>query len=450
MNKLYTLMIGMTLGAASFGQVVFESDLSSWADGDPTDWMGSKTSFASADVVEQTIGVMYGTSLAQLLNPTTSHKRFTTQDVAVVGGETYEIKMWVNGAPGSELRTGFYDATNDTYNTYGTYFDVYTETGGVTTMLTQTVVVPASCANGQFILSVRNTDAVIGLVVDSVSIAVTEPVVAEEVSIYDIQYSTTAPYVSDYSGMTVATSGIVTGVFITGGDADRFFIQDGDGAWNGIYVYENGTPLALGDSVTVTGNVVEFFELTEINAVTSIVVHSSGNPMPTPVEILTSEAANEEYEGVLVKVVDAKCTNDDAGFGQFEVNDDSGVRLIDDEMFSYTPTIGNYYSITGVTFLSFGDVKIYPRMLSDIEVTGYNSIDENELTFSIYPNPATEFVTFNVSQTAAVSIYALTGELVYSANGNVKTIDVSAFATGVYQVVITENEISSTAQLVVQ
>ena len=141
-------------------------------------------------------------------------------------------------------------------------------------MLTQTVVVPATCTNGQFILSVRNTDAIVGLVVDSVSIAVTEPVVAELVSIYDIQYSTTAPYVSDYAGMTVATSGIVTGVFITGGDADRFFIQDGAGAWNGIYVYENGTPLSIGDSVTVTGNVVEFFELTEINAVTSIIVHS--------------------------------------------------------------------------------------------------------------------------------------------------------------------------------
>ncbi len=450
MNKLYTLMIGMTLGAVGFGQVIFESDLSTWAAGDPVDWMGSKTSFASADVVEQTFGAMHGTSMAQLFNATDSHKRFTTDDVTVTGGETYEVKIWLTGTPGSELRTGFYDATNDSYNTYGTYFDVFAETGGDITMLSQTVVVPATCMSGQFILSVRNTDAVVGVVIDSVSIAVTAPVVAEEVSIYDIQYSTTAPYVSDYAGMTVATSGIVTGVFITGADAERFFIQDGDGAWNGIYVYDNGTPLALGDSVTVTGNVVEFFELTEINAVTSIVVHSSGNPMPTPVEVTTGEVANEEYEGVLVKVVDAKCTNDDAGFGQFEVNDDSGLRLIDDEMFSYTPTIGNYYSITGVTFLSFGDVKIYPRMLSDIEVTGYNSIDEQTAKFNIYPNPATEFVTFDIPQSAAVSIYALTGELIYTANGNVQKVDLTDLSAGVYQVVITSNESTTTQQLVVQ
>lgn len=450
MNKLYTLIIGLTVGAISFGQVVVESDLSAWTAGLPDGWMGSKSSISPSDVVEQTFGAMHGTSMAQLFNPTTSHKRFTTQDVAVMGGETYEVKIWMTGSPGSELRTGFYDATNDSYNTYGTYFDIFTETGGEITMLSQTVVVAPSCTNGQFILSVRNTDDMVGIVIDSVSIAVTEPVVAEFVSIYDIQYSTTAPYVSDYSGMTVSTSGIVTGVFITGGDADRFFIQDGTGAWNGIYVYENGTPLSIGDSVTVTGNVVEFFELTEINAVTSIVVHSSDNALPAPVEIMTSEASNEEYEGVLVKVMDAKCTNDDAGFGQFEVNDGSGPRLIDDEMFAYTPVIGNYYAITGVAFLSFGEVKIYPRIIEDIEVTGYAGIEENTSTISLYPNPSNSIVTLTVPGDATVQIYSLTGEVIYSAIGTVKTIDVSNFATGVYQVMISTAAGTSTEKLIVQ
>lgn len=450
MNKLYTLALGLTLGAASFGQVIFESDLSSWTAGDPDGMMGSKTTIASADVVEQTFGAMHGTSMAQLFNPTTSHKRFTTQDLAVTGGETYEIKMWMTGTPGSELRTGFYDGTNDSYNTYGGYFDVYVETGGDLTMLSQTVTVAPSCTTGQFILSLRNTDALVGIVIDSISIAVTAPVVAEPVAIYDIQYSTTAPYISDYADMVVATSGIVTGVFLTGADAGRFFIQDGDGAWNGIYIYDNGTPLSLGDSVTVTGTVVEFFELTEINAVTSIVVHSSDNAMPVAVDILTSEATNEEYEGVLVRVVDAICTNDDAGFGQFEVNDGSGVRLIDDEMFSYTPTIGNYYSVRGVTNLSFGEVKIYPRMIEDIEVTGYASITENQLSVSLYPNPATTFVKITVAADANVVIYNMTGEVVYSANGNVNTIDVSDFATGMYQVMISTNEGTRTEKLIVQ
>ncbi len=450
MNKLYTLIIGLTVGAASFGQVVVESDLSSWTAGLPDGWMGSKSSIAPGDVAEQTFGAMHGTSMAQLFNPTTSHKRFTTQDVAVTGGETYEVKIWMTGTPGSELRTGFYDATNDSYNTYGAYFDVFAETGGDITMLSQTVVVAPTCTNGQFILSLRNTDDVVGIVIDSVSIAVTAPVVAEEVSIYDIQYSTTAPYISDYADMVVATSGIVTGVFMTGADTDRFFIQDGDGAWNGIYVYENGTPLSLGDSVTVTGTVVEFFELTEINAVTSIVVHSSDNALPTPVEIMTSEASNEEYEGVLVKVMDAACTNDDAGFGQFEVNDGSGARLIDDEMFAYSPVIGNYYAITGVTFLSFGDVKIYPRMIEDIEVTGYAGIEENASAISLYPNPANTFVKITAAADATIVIYSMTGEVVYSANGNVNMVDVSEFATGVYQVMISTATATATERLIVQ
>lgn len=133
MNKLYTLMIGLTLGATSFGQVVFESDLSTWSGGVPTDWMGSKSSIAPANVVEQTFGAMHGTSMAQLFNATTDHKRFTTQGVTVTGGETYEIKIWTTGTSGSELRTGFYDAVNDTY-AYNDYFDIFVETGGDITM----------------------------------------------------------------------------------------------------------------------------------------------------------------------------------------------------------------------------------------------------------------------------------------------------------------------------
>ena len=43
MNKLFTLLLGLSLGAMSYGQVIFESDLSSWTGGNPDDgWMGSK------------------------------------------------------------------------------------------------------------------------------------------------------------------------------------------------------------------------------------------------------------------------------------------------------------------------------------------------------------------------------------------------------------------------
>jgi hypothetical protein len=148
-----------------------------------------------------------------------------------------------------------------------------------------------------------------------------------------------------------------------------------------------------------------------------------------------------------VKVTGAKCINDDAGFGQFEVADGTEVsRLIDDEMFSYPAVLGTYYDITGVTFLSFGDVKMYPRMASDVVDAGSSSVAENELITAVYPNPASTFLTVQVPTEAIVNIYSMTGQLIYTATGNSKTIDVSNFSKGVYQLVVTLNEEVSTSQ----
>jgi predicted extracellular nuclease len=152
--------------------------------------------------------------------------------------------------------------------------DVFALTGGNMTMLTQTVTVPASATtSGEFIISVINTDNLCGWnlgIIDSVSISATILPPPTITSIYDIQYTTDASGDSPEAGNVVTTSGIVTGVIAFGGDIDRFFIQDGDGAWNGIYVYENGYPVALGDSVEVTGTVTEYFGLTELTFVTNV------------------------------------------------------------------------------------------------------------------------------------------------------------------------------------
>ena len=83
-------------------------------------------------------------------------------------------------------------------------------------------------------------------------------------------------------------------------------------------------------------------------------------------------------------------------------------------------------------------------------VTGYSGITENTSSISLYPNPANAVVTVNVAPTATVAVYNMAGALVYSANGNVKMIDVSAFNAGVYQVVVTDNNAVSTERLIVK
>ena len=453
MKKIFTLFSAIVIGTVGFGQVVFQSDLSSWSGGNPTDFMGSATNIPGSSVWEQTVGVTYGTSMASLINTTASHQRFTTQNVSVVAGQAYEIKMWVAGSMGS-LRTGFYDATNAAYNTYNPYLNMAVESAGNLVMLTQTVTVPATCTSGQFIFSLHSTDPTyagapfyLGIILDSVAVtAVTLPP-PTLVDIYDIQYTTDISGDSPETGNIVTTRGVVTGVIGFGADAGRFFIQDGSGPWTGIYVYDT-TPVTLGDSVEVTGTITEYFGLTEFTSVSAVTIISSGNPQPIATDVSTLNAAQEQYECVLVKVSDAICNNPSAGFGTFIVNDGSGDRIVDDQIYTYVPVLGNAYDITGVTFLSFSEVKIYPRIAADIVTTGYASVEEN-IAFSIYPNPATSSVKLNVQADALVTIYALTGELIYQGIGN-GLIDVTNFSKGLYQVVVTQNEITSTQKLIIQ
>lgn len=452
MKKIFTLLSVFTLGATSFSQVVFQSDLSSWSAGDPTDWMGTATHTVDLAVTEVTIGATYGTSMASLITTGTSHRRFSTESVTVVPGTAYEIKIWCAGGAG-ELRTGYYYNNGSAqYIPYNPYMDVFALTGGNLTMLTQTVTVPASATtSGEFIISVINTDNLVGIIIDSVSISSTILPPPTITSIYDIQYTVDASGDSPEAGNVVTTSGIVTGVIAFGGDVDRFFIQDGDGAWNGIYVYENGYTVALGDSVEVTGTVTEYFGLTELTSVTNVTVVTSGNAQPNPVAINTGDAAQEQYECVLVQVTDAICSNADDGFGGFTVSDGSGNRVIDDQVidtYPIVPTVGNAYEVTGIPFLSFSEVKILPRIAADINVTGFAGIEENN-SFTLYPNPANAVVVLNVQPDAVVRIYSVTGALVYEAIGET-TIDVSNFEAGIYHVTVLQNETTSTQKLSVQ
>ena len=94
----------------------------------------------------------------------------------------------------------------------------------------------------------------------------------------------------------------------TDGTKLAYFIQDGGGARNGVYVYDNiQTEIEVGDNVTLTGTVAEYYDLTEIKDVTSLTINSSGNTV-VATTITATEAQSEDYEGVLVTVNNLECT----------------------------------------------------------------------------------------------------------------------------------------------
>ena len=116
------------------------------------------------------------------------------------------------------------------------------------------------------------------------------------VTISNIQGTGTA---SPFDGQVVTTSGIVTLLRTSsnnGGSANGFFLQTPDAGVDadpntseGIFVFTSSVPtVAVGDAVSVTGTVDEFFELTEITSVVNVTINSSGNPLPAPIQLTPS------------------------------------------------------------------------------------------------------------------------------------------------------------------
>ena len=185
-----------------------------------------------------------------------------------------------------------------------------------------------------------------------------EPFAGTLTSIYDIQGQVAA---SPLAGQVISTSGIVTGAF-----GSNFFIQDGTGPWNGVYVYESGYFPQIGDSVIVTAEVVEYYNLTELKNVSAYYHISSYNLLPEPIVLLTGNMQDEQYEGSLVKLLDATCVRD-TSYGMWFVDDGSGDALIhNSSIFSFNYIIGDVYTITGPLQFDYGEFKIELRSEDDV------------------------------------------------------------------------------------
>lgn len=123
-------------------------------------------------------------------------------------------------------------------------------------------------------------------------------------------------HASDYDGQSdIQTSGVVTQV-----ESQGFFLQDPNGDGNtatsdGIFVHTGSAPtVAVGDGVTLVGEVDEYFGATEITNVASLEVDSTGNSI-TPLSIGTDSNAGHDR---LIPT----CVIDDAGSATFDENVD--------------------------------------------------------------------------------------------------------------------------------
>ncbi len=452
------LLTSVALAGMASAQV-FQSSFEDWTDGAPDGWTTTGvTNIGAANIAQVTENPHSGSSAVRLTNATSSHKRFATQEVEVTSGTEYTVTFWVRGA--GDIRVGLFDGRS-TGSGYASYTD-YTAATATWTQVTKTIAAATDTANARFILSVRNTAAPENLVVDDVNISVGGSIPV--VSIHDIQFTTDPSGDSPYKDQVVTTSGIVTGSYITYDNnvppqpQYRYtYIQDGSGPWNGIVIYDyfnNNNVGEIGDAVTVTATVDEYFNLTELKQVQSFTITATGQAGPTPLAIETGDLEAEALESVLVQVNHAVCTLAPSGasFGKWNVDDGSGEAVVGKLMYTVTPApeVGQTFDVTGVVsftnFQNSPEYNIQPRMAADVDLSTAVQEQHAMAGVAVGPNPAQDVLNVHLgnmgSKSFTYTLVDMQGRTVQSGqlSGSTAQLNVQGLPTGMYQLSLRNSE----------
>ena len=152
-------------------------------------------------------------------------------------------------------------------------------------------------------------------------------------------------------------------------DGDAFFIQDpAGGEYSGLYVYLQGSftdlYLSVGDELTISGTVTEYYDFTEftVSSMDDIEITGEGT-LPSTVVDPAAVTDWEPYESVLITVEDATVLDCPNNFGEVEL--DSGLFL-DDLIYTYDVGRDDHFdSITAPLIYNFEEWKMVPRDSGD-------------------------------------------------------------------------------------
>jgi hypothetical protein len=223
---------------------------------------------------------------------------------------------------------------------------------------------------------------------------------------------------------------VATGTFSP--TAQDEYMQDNTGGIN-IFDFAVVETLALGDSIEIEGKFSNYFGKSEIVDF-SINILSSGNPLPDPVIIATTDMA-EQYEGMLIRINQGAVSNwvtqpPDTNFNALftTADGDLTIRVDKDTDIGGNPAPAGLIDLVGIgsqndfTSPFTEGYQILPRSWADFIIT--NSIEEENNTpfeFSLkqnYPNPFNPDtkIEFSLATTSDVKlvIYNLLGQEINS------------------------------------
>ncbi len=269
-------------------------------------------------------------------------------------------------------------------------------------------------------------------------------------------------------GSTVNITGIVTNAAEQG--INFRFMQDGTAGmavYNGTASVPGFTAVTKGDSISITGPTVLYFNLLEINPILGFTVHASGKPQPTPL-IITPSALAEPVEGQLVTI--QNCTFAASGnFAPVSANytvasasQTFEVRVVS----TNTTIIGQPIPVGAVNITGLASqycasppsgcitgYQLLPRNITDFAtVTDVYQISKNE-TLNIYPNPGANLLNFNLKsgeEINQVTVKDYLGRTVLSLKENTKSLDISSLSAGIYSVFICTGKNTYTSKFSVE
>ena len=248
------------------------------------------------------------------------------------------------------------------------------------------------------------------------------------VPIHEIQSNRDSLNNSNYMSEIVTTTGIViSDVGAVAGSRNFYLEEKSGGPWSGIMCWFQNASMVLqlheGDSVTVTGQVNEYYGNTEIiiSDTADVIVHSTGNDLPPVAQIYvgyldTTEASMydpdsaEAYEGVLIQVSNVFVTDTAGPGGDWEITDGTGYALVrNNGNYTYQPHLGDNLNVRGIVRTYYGLYRIEPRHDDDIEAF----IFRLSMAFPVDQDSLYVYFTTDVDPTSAsnTSNYTLTGGL---------------------------------------
>lgn len=236
----------------------------------------------------------------------------------------------------------------------------------------------------------------------------------QELTICDIQgFGAESPY----DGETVKTRGVVTANFSDSDALRGFFLQDdqcdlGRPGSKGIFVFTGSSPLtvSIGDFVEITGEVSEFFSLTELSDVTELnLLATNANFQYYTIELpLTRRSELENFENMMVRFEQKLYVTDHfnlSRFGELRLSSD-GVRPIPTQLID-----PNDADPAGTSASGAGNVNAV-RVQEEVNNNNYITLDDGSTVSNPRPVPYLDPSTGTL--TAGSSIENLQGVLSYS------------------------------------